>query len=636
MKFNSDETTSGAQNENENLREQERHQQADEEEEAGAVLPRGPDPRQGCEEDSPPRLDSTGIARLSHIGGQDDDMDAAARVLNTGESGLLLIPGNEIARTSYASAGHTAVSSIITSSTLIPLLDSANDFKSSSRYAVEDSATTVDNKNKQDQIENSGDSSSSSQRTSPPAGTAAPTSTNVAGDVATSSKCNTHMIATGCDANYSPPRLVANARPPQEKTKKGADGDDQVRILHDANEGSRGKSNDTTSLPTIKTMQPQSHTLLLGHPDYQIQEQYNQRSVMQEQGTNTNEAVSLEQYNQNLEEQQSEEDSNASISHSDEPRSASVSLPEGKPIEMSAANSRERRLAMNRATAKVRRDRKLQYLTDLEEQVQNMIDSNNMFIAQNNELRTQIVKLKNEISLLQQVGTSNRMQPQSFVLPMNTSSGRTSLPTTHSSFVDPNIAFLSNGNNSSNQAINILSRQHGGGSQFSTAPLHELLNPVLTTSNLARGGTLLDSSNMSHQISYFPHDQHVVCYNHDNLADTAAVSHPQSMASSLSASHFGTIDASASSNISLLQRALQTATNIATHTNQTETNSVQNTTPSININHQLPVSRMMSTSTCNSSLSQQDFPYHDAAKDRNKYHEQDEDIPTEKDGKRKK
>jgi bZIP transcription factor. len=175
-----------------------------------------------------------------------------------------------------------------------------------------------------------------------------------------------------------------------------------------------------------------------------------------------------------------EASTNAIIFNPDEQMLDSSSLPDSvaekeecHTHESDKTNSRERRLAMNRATAKIRRDRKLQYLSDLEEQVQNMIESNNMFIAQNNELREQIVKIKNEITLLQQVGSStSSMVPPSLISSRDILGGTSSsLPT--SQYIDrQRAAFLGS------QSVDFLQPQRQQGNNFLSITPRALLNSI--------------------------------------------------------------------------------------------------------------------------------------------------------------
>lgn len=208
-----------------------------------------------------------------------------------------------------------------------------------------------------------------------------------------------------------------------------------------------------------------------------------------------------------------EASTNASIFNPDEQMLDNSSLPDVDTREEEhqestdvATSSRQRRLAMNRATAKIRRDRKLQYLSDLEEQVQNMIESNNMFISQNNELREQIVKVKNEISRLQQMSASNNsMMPQSFISPPRDLLGGTSLPT--SQYIDQQRNFLGN------PSIDFIrNRQHGGNNILSTNP-HELLNSIAGAESNASSVEVL---NITQQQPYF--QQYAASYNNNGAS----------------------------------------------------------------------------------------------------------------------
>eukprot|EP00557_Chaetoceros_sp_GSL56_P003410 CAMPEP_0176503418 /NCGR_PEP_ID=MMETSP0200_2-20121128/15351_1 /TAXON_ID=947934 /ORGANISM="Chaetoceros sp., Strain GSL56" /LENGTH=630 /DNA_ID=CAMNT_0017902705 /DNA_START=60 /DNA_END=1952 /DNA_ORIENTATION=- len=202
-------------------------------------------------------------------------------------------------------------------------------------------------------------------------------------------------------------------------------------------------------------------------------------------------------------------------------------------------SNRERRLAMNRATAKVRRDRKLQYLSDLEEQVQNMIESNNMFISQNNEMREQIVNLKNDISLLQQMGSpsNSSMTPQSFV-PEGNIIGGTSLPTSRHIDQQQQRAFLG-----ANPSFDFLQQlQHGNNPLSSIATPHELINSIAVAES--RNLSLVELRGIAQQQPYLQQQQSTTNLNNNhNNDDLTSMPCSQNMSSRTSLSSLATSSA---------------------------------------------------------------------------------------------
>lgn len=215
---------------------------------------------------------------------------------------------------------------------------------------------------------------------------------------------------------------------------------------------------------------------------------------------------------------------NAIIFNPDEQMLDSSSLPdsvaekeERHTHESDKTNSRERRLAMNRATAKIRRDRKLQYLSDLEEQVQNMIESNNMFIAQNNELREQIVKIKNEITLLQQVGSSTSSMVPPSLISSRDILGRTSSSLPASQFIDrQRAAFLGS------QSLDFLQPQRHQGNNFLSITPHALLNSI------AGGESNVSLTEVTNAAQQQPYLQQLVTTNFNRNSDNLISMHHSS------------------------------------------------------------------------------------------------------------
>lgn len=86
------------------------------------------------------------------------------------------------------------------------------------------------------------------------------------------------------------------------------------------------------------------------------------------------------------------------MNEDDEKQHADTPPPNNEEIMFNETTSpRSRKLAMNRRSAKLRRDKKRNYLKKLEEEVQSLMDANEKFLSENNNLQKEITQARNKL-----------------------------------------------------------------------------------------------------------------------------------------------------------------------------------------------------------------------------------------------